>query len=149
MQNAYLPIFGLPPHDSLLAPTPRGARLLPQGGKKRLLLITCPPTDSPPPPAFLHVKTGFLPPPPSPFRYRWHRRAASEPALLFCTTGRRLKIWKARGQRAISLGKQGKRFPSLPSTCLWVTQPLSAKLRPARLAVGACPVPKSRPTVTS
>lgn len=112
-------------------------------------LLPAPRQIPPPPPAFLHVKTGFLPPPPSPFRYRWHRRAASEPALLFCTTGRRLKIWKARGQRAISLGKQGKRFPSLPSTCLWVTQPLSAKLRPARLAVGACPVPKSRPTVTS
>lgn len=75
-------------------------------------------------------------------------REASEPSSLFCTAGWWLKVWKARSQGTISLGKRGKHFLFLPYTCLWVAQPLSAKLRPAWLALRARPVPKSRPAMT-
>lgn len=58
-------------------------------------------------------------------------REAWEPSSLFCTAERWLKVWKAHSQGTVLLGKQGKHFLFLPYTCLWVTQPLSAKLRPA------------------
>lgn len=76
-------------------------------------------------------------------------RDASEPSPLFCAAGRCLEVWKAHSQGTILLGKQGKHFLFLLYTCLWVNQPLSAKLSPAWLALRAHSVPKSQPAVTS
>jgi len=123
----------------------------PQGCKRRLLLITCisPSTLTDSPIALLHMKAAFYHLPALPFAIggaaglpRLICREASEPLLLFCATGQWLKICKAVSQREILLGKQDKHFLFLPHTCLWVTQPLSAKSRPARLALRARPVPK-------
>lgn len=131
----------------------------PQWSKARLLLSTCvsPSTLTSAPTALLHMKAAFYHLTALPFAIhgtavlpRLICRKASETSLVFCTIGQWLKIWKALIQRAILLGKQGKHLLFLPYTCLWVTQPLSAKLRPAQLlALRACLVPKPQPAVTS
>lgn len=104
------------------------------------------------PECFAAYESSFLPPPCCPLCSWWLCRPASPDlqrrfraliVILYCRGMAGSLKGTQPGHNFVRKTRQT--FLLLPYTCLWVTQPLSARLRPAWLALGAHPVPKSRP----